>query len=225
MCNGNERTRHPDSGKESVVKRALFILPLLGLACSAGAQTAGKVAVINIQSAIISTNDGKKAAGEIQSRFSPKKAEVDRRQGEISQLQDQLNRGRNTLSEEARQSLTREIDQKNKSLTRFTEDAQAELQQEEQKAMGELFGRVMQVIDKYAKDNGYALVLDVSSQQTPVLYASNTIDITKDIIDLYDKNSPPATSAAPASGIVKPSATAPAARPAAPPAPKPAPPK
>jgi len=225
MCSGNERTRHPDSGKESVVKRALSILPLLGLACLAGAQTAGKVAVINIQSAIISTNDGKKAAGEIQSRFSPKKAEVDRRQGEISQLQDQLNRGRNTLSEDARQNLTREIDQKNKALTRFTEDAQAELQQEEQKAMGELFGRVMQVIDKYAKDNGYALVLDVSSQQTPVLYASNTIDITKDIIDLYDKNSPPATSAAPASGIVKPPAPAPAARPAAPPAPKPAPPK
>src|SRR5579864_3777897 len=181
MCSGNERTRHPDSGKESVVKRALSILPLLGLACLAGAQTAGKVAVINIQSAIISTNDGKKAAGEIH--------------------------------------------QKNKALTRFTEDAQAELQQEEQKAMGELFGRVMQVIDKYAKDNGYALVLDVSSQQTPVLYASNTIVITKDIIDLYDKNSPAATSAAPASGIVKPPAPAPAARPAAPPAPKPAPPK
>ena len=210
--------------EESVVKRALFVMSLLGLAFSAGAQTT-KVAVINIQSAIISTNDGKKAAGEIQSRFSPKKAEVDRRQGEISQLQDQLNRGRNTLSEEARQNLTREIDQKNKALTRFTEDAQAELQQEEQKAMGELFGRVMQVIDKYAKDNSYTLVLDVSSQQTPVLYASNTIDITKDIIELYDKSSPPAASAAPASGIVKPPASAPTAKPAVPAAPKPAPPK
>jgi len=224
MGNGMGVRAGPDSGKESVVRRALSILPLLGLTCSAGAQTNGKVAVINIQSAIISTNDGKKAAGEIQTRFNPKKAEVDRRQGEITQLQDQLNRGRNTLSEEARQNLTREIDQKNKSLTRFTEDAQAELQQEEQKAMGELFGRVMQVIDKYAKDNGYTLVLDVSSQQTPVLYASNTIDITKDIIELYDKNSPPATSAAPSSGIVKPPAALPAAKPPVPAAPKTPPP-
>jgi outer membrane protein len=186
----------------------------------AGAQTAGKVAVINIQSAIISTNDGKKAAGEIQSRFSPKKAEVDRRQGEISQLQDQLNRGRNTLSEDARQNLTREIDQKNKALTRFTEDAQAELQQEEQKAMGELFGRVMQVIDKYAKDNGYALVLDVSSQQTPVLYASNTIDITKDIIDLYDQSSAAMSNPAPAKPASSLAAPKPAT-PAKPPATKP----
>ena len=205
------------------MKRALLVLPLLGLAFSAGAQTPTKVAVINIQSAIISTNDGKKAAGEIQSRFSPKKAEVDRRQGEISQLQDQLNRGRNTLSEEARQNLTREIDQKNKGLTRFTEDAQAELQQEEQKAMGELFGRVMQVIDKYAKDNGYTLILDVSSPQTPVLYAANGIDITNDIISLYDKNSPGAAGA-PAASAGSPAAPAaphvPAAKPPAAPATK-----
>jgi outer membrane protein len=47
----------------------------------------------------------------------------------------------------------------------------------------------MVVVDKYAKDNGFTLVLDVSSPQTPVLYASNTIDITKEIVDLYDKNS------------------------------------
>ncbi|MBZ5593656.1 MAG: OmpH family outer membrane protein [Acidobacteriia bacterium] len=208
------------------MKSTLCVLAFLGLAVSAGAQTAAKVGVINIQSAIMSTNDGKKAASEIQTRFNPKKTEVDKRQGEINQLQDQLNRGRNTLSEEARQNLVREIDQKTKSLKYFTEDAQAELSQEEQKAMSELGGRIMAVIDKYAKDHGYTLILDVSSPQTPVLYASNTIDITRDIIDLYDKNAPAAAGAAPASGVVKPPAAATgAARPAVPPAPKPAPPK
>jgi len=183
---------------------------------TAGAQTAGKYGVINIQSAIVSTKDGQKAAGEIQGRFTPKKADLDRRQSEIGQLQDQLNRGRNTLSEEARQKLVRDIDQKTKSLNRDTEDAQAELSQEEQKIMNELGGRIMAVIDKYAKDNGYSLILDVSSPQTPVLYASNGIDITKEIIDLYDKN-------APAPGAAAPAATArpPATRPAVPPAAKP----
>ncbi len=164
----------------------------LGLVLSAAAQSPGKVGVINIQSAIVSTKDGQKAASDIQTRFSPKKGELDKRQADISQLQDQLNRGRNTLSEEARQNLVREIDQKTKSLNRDTEDARAELDQEEQKIMGELGGRIMSVIDKYAKDNGYNLILDVSNPQTPVLYASNTIDITKDIIDLYDKNAPAA---------------------------------
>lgn len=209
------------------MKSTLLVLAGLAIAAfSADAQTPGpgKVGVINIQSAIVSTKDGQKAANDIQTRFNPKKADLDRRQSEIGQLQDQLNRGRNTLSEDARNKLVRDIDQKTKSLNRDTEDARSELDQEEQKIMSELGGRIMAVIDKYAKDNGYSLILDVSSPQTPVLYASNAIDITKEIIELYDKNAPAATTAAPAAGpgastITRP----PAPRPAAPP--KAAPPK
>jgi outer membrane protein len=56
---------------------------------------------------------------------------------------------------------------------------------------------MMAVIEKYAKDNGYSVILDVSSQSTPVLYASSAIDITQDIIALYDKTPAPAPPAAP----------------------------
>jgi len=176
--------------------------------------------VINIQSAIASTKDGQKAATDLQGRFGPKRAEIDKRQADISQLQDQLNRGRNTLSQEAQQNLVREIDSKTKSLNRETEDARADLEQDQQKIMNQLGGRIMQVIDKYAKDNGYTLILDVSNPQTPVLYASNTIDITREIIDLYDKNAPAAASTAPAPSTPPPATRPATARPA--PAPKPA---
>ena len=47
----------------------------------------------------------------------------------------------------------------------------------------------MAVIEKYAKDNGYSMILDVSNPNTPVLYASSGIDITQDIVSLYDKTS------------------------------------
>jgi len=45
----------------------------------------------------------------------------------------------------------------------------------------------MAVVDKYSKDNGYALILDVSSQQTPVLFATH--NITVDVVKQYDQNS------------------------------------
>ena len=48
---------------------------------------------------------------------------------------------------------------------------------------------MMAVIEKYAKDNGYSMILDVSNPNTPVLYASSGIDITQDIVSLYDKTS------------------------------------
>ena len=214
------------------MKSASFVLPIVGIALALPALAENpadpaRVGVINLQSAIVSTKDGQKAAGDIQARFNPKKADLDRRQGEISQLQEQLNRGRNTLGEDARQKLVREIDQKTKSLNRDTEDARAELDQEEQKIMNQLGSRIMAVIDKYAKDHGYAMILDVSSPQTPVMYASNTVDITREVIELYDKNAPAATSGTgtTTSGIVAPSAKPVATSPAAPPAPKPAPPK
>jgi hypothetical protein len=50
--------------------------------------------------------------------------------------------------------------------------------------MDPLGRRVLAVIERYSKKHGYALVLDVSSQATPVLYASN--NITSDITKLYD---------------------------------------
>ena len=210
------------------MKTASLVLPIVGLALALPALAQNpKVGVINLQSAIVSTKDGQKAANEIQARFNPKKADLDKRQSDIAQLQNQLNQGQNTLSEDARQKLVREIDQKTKSLNRDTEDARAELDQDEQKIMNELGSRIVAVIDKYAKDNGYVMILDVSSPQTPVMFASNTIDVTRDIIELYDKNAPaPAPSTGTStSGIVAPAVKPAATRPAPPPATKPAPPK
>src|SRR5581483_12404243 len=99
-------------------------------------------------------------------------------------------------------------------LQRDVEDAQAELEQDQQKVLQQLGQKMMAVIEKYARDNGYTMVVDVSSPQTPVLYASPSIDITKEIIELYDKNAGTPTTSAPATSKPASGATA---------APKPAP--
>lgn len=159
-----------------------------------------KIGIIHIQNAILSTKDGQKAASELEQRRAPKAKEFEKRQSEIAALRDQLNKIGNTASEEAKQKLMREIDQKTKNFNRDLEDAQAEFAQEEQKVLQELGGRLMAVIDKYARDNGFAVILDVSSQQTPVIWASSAIDITQDVVQLYDKNAPSSTSAPAPSG-------------------------
>ena len=170
-----------------------------------------KVGVINIQSALVSTKDGQKAAQELQTKREPKAKEFEKRQADIRQLQDSLNRGGNAMAETAKTELVRNIDVKTKAFNRDLEDAQAEWDQDQQKVLQELGQKMMVVIDKYAKDNGFSLILDVSNPNTPVLYASNSIDVTKDIVDLYDKNTPPSTTFAPGSrpATGTPAATAP----------------
>jgi len=189
---------------------------LLCLALGANAQTtAGKVGVISVQGAIVGTKDGQKATQELDSKFAPKKKEFDGRQAELAQLQDQYNKGGNLMSDDKRNQLARDIDEKKKRLERDMQDAQEELQGEQQKLLQSLGQRMMAVIEKYAKDNGYTMILDVSNPNTPVLYASSGIDITQDIVSLYDKSSvnggPAAApgSAAPKTTPGTPGATAP----------------
>jgi len=172
-----------------------------------------KIAVIDIQAAIIQTKDGQKAAADLKTKFGPKQSELEKKQSDIAQLQQTLSKGSNTLSEEVKQKTINEINAKQTSLKRDAEDANADVEQEQQRLMGDLGGKMISVLNKYATENGYALVMDISSQQTPVLFASNTIDITRDITTLYDKVSPTLTSApaaAPRSTMTMPRATPPA---------------
>lgn len=197
----------------------------LGLSLTAAAQTAAaptKVGIINIQAALIGTKDGQKAAAELQTRSAPKQKELEKKKADIEAMREQLNRTSNTASDDAKRKLMSDIDIRTKSFNRDVEDAQAELDGEQQKILNELGGKMMQVLEKYARDNAYAVIIDVSAQQTPVVYASSTVDVTKDIIELYDKNA--ASLPSPAPGAKQPASIAPRpASPAAPSAPKPAP--
>ena len=148
----------------------------------------GKIAVINMQAAIVGTKDGQKAAADLDAKFGPKRKAVDAQQAEINQLREQLQKGQNTLSDAAKNEIYRNVDQKTKALNRDMEDDQADLEQDQQRFIQEIGQKLGVVINKYARDNGYSLVIDVSGQQSPIIFASNTIDITKQIIDLYDAN-------------------------------------
>ncbi len=148
-----------------------------------------KVGVISVQGAIVGTKDGQKASQELDAKFTPRKKEFDARQAEITQMQDQYNKGGTVMAEDKRQQLARDIDEKKKRLERDMQDANEELQGEQQRLLQSLGQRIMAVIEKYAKDNGYTMILDVSNPNTPVLWASSGLDITKDIIALYDQTS------------------------------------
>src|ERR1700733_3001 len=186
-----------------LVAAALASVSVTGVAF---AQAAGKVAVVSVQGAIVGTKDGQKAAAELEAKFAPKRKDIETRQNELTQLEDQMRKGGNLLADEKRNQLTRDIDEKRKRLNRDIQDAQEEVDQEQQRALNGLLQRTLAVIEKYSKDNGYTMVLDVSNPNTPVLYASSGIDITQDIVALYDKTSAnggpsvPTGSTAPAPG-------------------------
>lgn len=148
--------------------------------------TAQKVAIIDIQAAIARSKDGQAAIRDLQDKFAPKRVELENQQREISDLQNQLRNQEKTLSDEARTRLLRTLDDKTRRLNRDNEDATVEFQQAQQDVINGIGRKILGVISEHAQKNGMDLVLDVSSPQTPILYANATIDITQAIIELYD---------------------------------------
>jgi outer membrane protein len=169
-----------------------------------------KIGVIHIQKAMVSTKDGQKAVADLEAKRAPKTKVLEGQQNEIRKLQDSLNRGGNAMAEGAKRELMGNIDAKTKSFNRDLEDAQAEWDQDQQKVLQDLGQKMTVVIDKFAKDNGYSMIVDISNPNGAVLYASSAIDVTNEIIALYDKAAAaPATSAAPPAA--KPTAPTPSA--------------
>ena len=194
---------------------ALVLMLASGLALSANAQTpsapaagntgaaaaAGpaKIAVIAFQVAVAQTNEGQRSFADLQKKYQPKQTQLKALNDEIDTLTKQLQAQGDKLSDEERAARAKTIDDKKKLLQRNAEDDQNDMQNEMQELYSSLASKVYDVLNDYAKQHGFTLVLDVAQQQSPVLYATDSTNITKAIIEAYNVKSgvpaPPASAA------------------------------
>ncbi len=185
------------------------LMALLASVCvwaqAAPAPAPQKIGVINMQQALVSTNDGKKAIADLRAKYGPRDQEFQKRGQEIQAKTDQYKRTQATLSDEQKAKMEADIASLTRALQRDSDDSKQDLDQDQQRVLNDLGGKIMQVLTRYATDNSYALVFDVSGQPNNILFGSSAIDITRDIIALYDKaapvtpTAPPSASAAPVS--------------------------
>lgn len=182
------------------MKHAIFFF--LAVPAFLAAQPAPqKIGAINIQAAMTGTKEGQKAAEDLNKKMSPRKAAIDAKANAIRGLQNKLQTAGAAMSDTAKADLTRQIDEQTKSYNRDMEDAQAELNDEQRQIIEGMTNKMTAVIDKYAQQYGFTVIFDVSNPNTPLLYISNMIDITRDIIERYDQ-------AYPVPGVSKPAAPA-----------------
>jgi outer membrane protein len=210
------------------MKRNFAVVAVLasGFALSAAAQTAAtpaaapKVAVIEFQAAVTSTNEFQRDFGDLQKKFEPQRSQLKSLGDEVDSLTKQLQAQADKLSEAERASKAKAIDDKKKQAQRIADDAQNDYQSAMQETFGKVAGKVDELLNSYAKEQGYTLVIDATEQQQQpptVLYHAETSDITKAIVDAYNVKSgvpaPPPSAPAPAATSPKPAAPkAPAGR-------------
>jgi outer membrane protein len=160
---------------------------LWGQSPSAGAAS-GKIGVINIQQAILSTSEGKKAMAELQKKFQPRQQELQRLDQEIQSLRDQLQKGAATLSDDEQRRLSRELEDKQKLFNRSSDDFKSDAGSDRDEAVRRIGEKMVRLIGDYAQQNGYSLIVD--DAQIPVYYASKEIDLTEEMVKRYDNAYP-----------------------------------
>jgi outer membrane protein len=165
--------------------------------------TAGRVAVIDFQAALANNTMGKQAQDKLGAEVKKRQDDMDKTQKSLEDAQNKLRTQANALSDSAKGDLSREIDRLNTDLQRKNDDAQKELQDMQQELIRPIAERLQTIVDAYAKEMGYSVVLDVMS----VVWRAETADITTEIIRRFDagvaaapKPAAPAAPAAPAPG-------------------------
>ena len=205
------------------MRQRMTIATLLAvmLACPVFSWAQGKVGVINLQEALSMTAEGKKSFADLQKKYQPRQADLQRQNQEIQALQDQVQKQQATLSDEERIRLSRELEDKSKLFKRANEDATADFNAESQDTMRRLGVKMVKLINDYAQQNAYTIVLE--GEQLQLYFINRDSVITEEIAKRYDAAYPVEGAPAPAAAtpaVPAPKPAAPAPKPAAP-APKP----
>jgi len=165
-----------------------------------------KVGIINIQGAILASNEGRRDLEALDKKFDPKRTELQNLNKEIEDLKKQLSAQGDKMNEDARGTLVRSLETKQKAMQRASEDAQNDYQQQQAEIAQRILQKMAPLIDKFAKDNQYAVLMDVSQPwpQGPVLWFGANADVTKQVVDLYNAQSGVAAPASAPSSSSKP---------------------
>jgi len=170
--------------------------------------TGTKVGTISMEQAIFATNEGRRDFEALQKKLEPKQNELKNQNDEIENLKKQLNTQGDKLNDDARASLVKQIETKQKSLDRALQDAREDAQNQQNEIAQRILQRLGPVLIKYAGENGFGVIIDTSQPwpQSPVVWWGESVDVTKPVVDVYNSQS----------GVAAPATSAPPAKPAAP---------
>ena len=131
---------------------------------------------------------------KLNSEFQKTQDDLNQTRQRIAQLNDDVNKTKNVADPKVTQQKIDQLDQLKKDYQRKGEDAQAAYQRRRVEVFSPLQNDVSKALDAYAKSHAITIIID-GSQVPGLLYASETIDITKVFISDFNLKNPVTASA------------------------------
>jgi outer membrane protein len=156
-----------------------------------------KVAYVVLQRIANESADGRVATTRIQALQQKKAAELEAKNKQLQTLRARLEKEGSVMSAAVAGDLQKQIEKLNVDVQRFTQDAQAEVQELQQQLQGEFQARLEPVLEQVAKEMGLQFVFN--GPDAGLVWADAALDISGEVIKKLDTAKPPAAKpAAPA---------------------------
>ncbi|MDP9053798.1 MAG: OmpH family outer membrane protein [Acidobacteriota bacterium] len=168
--------------RSMAIRAGLLCLVLAPLATLASAQL--KVAVVNVQKAMLDSEELKKQSAVVEAKYKPRQDELQKLQSDMQSIQQQLQNPK--ITQQAAADLQLQGQRKQRDAQRLSDDLQAEFDRDRQDILGRAAQKMQDVVKKLAEEKGYDVVVDVSQ----TLYFKPSLDISADALAAYNKAYP-----------------------------------
>jgi outer membrane protein len=127
--------------------------------------------------------------------FQPRQTDLNQTQQRIQQLTDEVNKTASVADPKTIQQKTEQLETLKKDYQRKGEDAQTAYNKRRQEIFTPLQEDISKALEVYAKARGITVIIDAS--QVPLVYAADSIDITRAFVAEYNSKNPATASVTP----------------------------
>jgi len=176
---------------QKITRVALGAVAALIILGGSGAQAADmKVATVKMQVIINESVAGKNAVGGLKVKMEAEGKKLQDMKKKLDQLEGEYEQQKMIWRPDVVEEKEFEMIRLRRDLENNQKDSSTMLRRAQGKASQQIINDVQGIINDYAKQKGIVMVLENSSGLNPsggvVAYADDSIDITADIIKLYD---------------------------------------
>jgi outer membrane protein len=162
---------------------AIFVFQRSSLAAGAS-----KIGIINLQRCISESNEGKRISESLQKEIATMQQKYDKAQKDLAELQKEIEKQSLMLSLDAKENKRKEYSKKSRELNYLNEDLSEEASKAEQNAKIRVMQVLSTIVSNIAKQGNFDLILELSG--AGVLFASDALDITDQVIGEMNKSKP-----------------------------------
>jgi outer membrane protein len=161
-----------------------YVGPFAGSLQSRAVAQQPKIAVVDLQRALMEIEEGRKAKGSLKSLFDQRQKTLDKQQEDLRLLKEGIEKQRDVLSREVYAKKVEELQKALAELQTTYMEFQRELAAKEADLTKPILERLQRIVRQVGQKDGYSLVLE--RNEAGVVYIPSTYDLTDLVIQRYN---------------------------------------